>query len=162
MKELVLKRRARVKTKEAKRILGWISDEFGTDPDPNRPVDAGSLDGRRAYITDGRLIAVEDSSGLILTLTGIKLLKPTRRWVTVDMGAVKYIANGADVMAPGIVDADPDIDLEMIVWVRDENNLQPLCVGRALMTGAEMRAKDSGKAVETLHHVGDSIWNLEL
>jgi len=29
--------------------------------------------------------------------------------VVVDPGAVKFIINGADVMGPGIIEADPDI-----------------------------------------------------
>ena len=29
------------------------------------------------------------------------------KYVVVDMGAVRFMANGADVMSPGIVDADP-------------------------------------------------------
>src|SRR2546427_119836 len=83
-----------------------------------------------------------------------------KRAVTVDMGAVRFIYNGADVMAPGIVDADPGIRAADIVWVRDEKNGRPLAIGRAIMDGPTMAREEKGKAIQTIHHVGDEIWRL--
>jgi len=79
----------------------------------------------------------------------------------VDMGAVKFVYNGADIMAPGIVEADPGIAVGNLVWVRDERNRQPLAVGEALMSGSEMAASEKGKAVKSIHHVGDDLWALD-
>jgi len=76
------------------------------------------------------------------------------------MGAVRFIYNGADVMAPGIVDADPGIRAGDIVWVRDEKNGRPLAIGRAIMDGPTMAREEKGKATQTIHHVGDEIWRL--
>jgi PUA domain protein len=81
--------------------------------------------------------------------------------VTVDMGAVPHVANGADVMAPGITEADPAIRAGDLVWVRDERNRRPLAVGRALVDGPAMPRGKKGKAVETLHHVGDALWSTD-
>ncbi|MGA1821446.1 MAG: PUA domain-containing protein [Thermoplasmatota archaeon] len=162
MKDIALKRRARVRSKEARNILAWMSDEFGISIDGVDAIESGTLEGKRAYVIENKLVAVEGFPGLLLTLHGIILLKPGKRWITVDMGAVKFLANGADVMSPGIVDADPDIDKDDIVWIRDEKNLRPLCVGKAIMTGPEMISSKSGKAVKTLHFVGDPIWNADL
>jgi len=103
-------------------------------------------------------IIVDDEP--ILTVRGILAYRPSKRYVTVDMGAVPYVCNGADVMAPGIVDADLSIAASHMVWVRDERNLQPLAVGRALMGGREMKDATKGKAVQSIHHVGDDLWKL--
>ncbi len=92
------------------------------------------------------------------TVRGLLRTPVTRRYVTVDMGAVPYVTNGADVMAPGIVDADPHIEEGQIVWVRDERNLMPLAVGRALLPGQQMLVANRGKAVDTIHYVGDWLW----
>ena len=78
------------------------------------------------------------------------------------MGAIKYISNGADVMAPGVVGADPEIQVNEPVWVRDEKNLRPLVVGISLMTGPMMVSSKSEKAVRSLHYVGDKLWNIKL
>ena len=70
------------------------------------------------------------------------------------------MANGADVMSPGIVDADRETCEGGGVWVRDERNFKPLAIGLALMSGEEMRGADKGKAIKTIHFVGDKIWNV--
>jgi PUA domain protein len=83
-------------------------------------------------------------------------LKPSKKLVVVDSGAVRFIANGADVMNPGIVFADQDISMGDLVVIVEERHKKPLAVGRALVPGAEMHGE--GKAVKSLHHVGDQIW----
>lgn len=84
------------------------------------------------------------------------------KFVTVDMGAVKFMTKGADVMSPGIVEADEDIIKNDIVLIIDENHKKPLAIGISLITGPEMVENQEGKAIKTLHHVGDEIWNLEI
>lgn len=83
-------------------------------------------------------------------------------YVVVDMGAVRFLANGADVMSPGIVDADPEIERDDIVIVVDEKHHKPLAVGISLISGPEMIKNNSGKAIKTIHHIGDAIWDLEV
>ena len=79
------------------------------------------------------------------------------RYVTVDMGAVKHVLNGANVFAAGVVDADPEIHMGDCVFVRDEKYLKPLAVGIAEMNGNEMISEKKGVAVRSLHHYGDRI-----
>ena len=82
--------------------------------------------------------------------------------VTVDMGAIRFVSNGADIMSPGIVAADENINPGDIVLIIDETHGKPLAIGISLITGEEMVENDSGKAIETKHYVGDDIWNFEL
>ncbi len=82
---------------------------------------------------------------------------PDRKYVTVDMGAVKHVLKGADVFAAGIVDADPDINEGDCVYVRDEKYRKPLAVGVALMDGKKMVSEKRGKAIRNIHHYGDKI-----
>lgn len=82
--------------------------------------------------------------------------------VVVDKGAIRFVTNGADIMSPGIVDADDDIAEGDIVLIVDENHKKPLAIGISLITGPEMVENDSGKAIETKHYVGDNIWNFEM
>ncbi len=162
MKDLVLKRRTKLRSKDAKKIISWMEDEWGITMDPGTDMETGTLGGRASYLLGGRIIGVEEEGGLLLTLHGIMDLSPSRKHVTVDMGAVRFLANGADVMSPGIVDADPSIDKDDLVYVRDVNHKRPLCVGRALMGGGDMVRSNTGKAIKTLHYVGDEIWNAAL
>ncbi len=79
--------------------------------------------------------------------------------VTVDMGAIKFVVNGADIMRPGIVDMGTFESGDFVVVV-DVNNTKPLAVGIALMSSAEMQETSSGKVVQNIHYVGDEIWNM--
>ncbi|MFX0169979.1 MAG: PUA domain-containing protein [Candidatus Hodarchaeota archaeon] len=80
--------------------------------------------------------------------------------VVVDMGAVAHIINGADVMAPGIFELDRTLTEGMLAVVIDQKNLMPLAVGRMLMDAATVLETRRGRAIETLHYIGDAVWNL--
>jgi PUA domain protein len=94
------------------------------------------------------------------TVRGAIELNPQRHRVTVDMGAVRFIHNGADVMSPGIVDADESITPGDFVVIIDERHKKPLGIGMALVTGIEMIHETKGKAVRIIHYVGDKIWHV--
>ncbi|HHY01073.1 MAG TPA: DUF1947 domain-containing protein [Methanothermobacter sp.] len=82
--------------------------------------------------------------------------------VVVDMGAVKFLVNGADVMSPGVVKADINIIGGDTVIIVDENHHKPLAMGVAIISGEEMVKNNKGKAVKTLHYIGDKIWNCQI
>ncbi|MCK5282906.1 MAG: DUF1947 domain-containing protein [Nanoarchaeota archaeon] len=79
--------------------------------------------------------------------------------IVVDMGAVKFVVNGADIMRPGVVDIDNDIKENEVILVVDIDNKKPLAIGNALMNSGDMRNMDSGKVIKNIHYVGDKIWN---
>ncbi|MFC1801552.1 DUF1947 domain-containing protein [Nanoarchaeota archaeon] len=78
--------------------------------------------------------------------------------VVIDMPAVKFIANGADVMRPGIKEID-EFPKEAVIVIVDETHQKPLAIGEALFSSEEMKSLDSGKVIKSIHHVGDKIWN---
>ena len=80
--------------------------------------------------------------------------------VIVDMGAIKFVINGADIMRPGVVEIDEMITKEDFIVVVDVNNKKPLAVGIALLSGMEMKAATSGKVIKNIHYIGDELWNL--
>jgi PUA domain protein len=134
---------------------------FGADTfSLNDTVDSAETKNYDIIYVNNEVLAMIIDDEPFLTLKGILKYHPRNRWVTVDMGAVKFVYNGADVMAPGIVNADPTIEKDDLVWVRDERNLQPLAIGKALMSGIEMISANKGKSIETLHYVGDRLWEL--
>ena len=130
---------------------------FGSE----EPVDLAEAGAFRVLFVDGKAMGLLVGERPTLTVRGLVAYRATRRHVTVDMGAVRFVYNGADVMAPGIVEADSTISVGDLVWVRDERNRRPLAVGEALMTGAEMAASEKGKSVRSIHHVGDDLWKLD-
>jgi PUA domain protein len=107
----------------------------------------------------GKPLFMSFGDRLFFTVRGAIELSPKKRIVTVDSGAVSYIVNGADVMCPGIVSADPQISPGDLVIVVEERYKKPIAVGQALVSGSEMHGE--GKAVRSIHHVGDKIWRIE-
>jgi len=154
-----IKNRHRLKSKEIRGIVETLEKEFGgVFFDDTSTVEVGDVEDTRFIFVDGQAALMYFEDKLCLTLKGIELLKPKNRFVIVDMGAVKFVTNGADVMTPGIVDADKTIEENDFVWICDERNKKPLAVGFAVVSGEDMINGDSGKAVRIIHFVGDKLW----
>lgn len=159
MAEKRFRRRKRLREKETAALVEALEAAFGRAPfGPEDDVDRAEGEGIDALYAHGEIVALLVEGTPVPSVRGLLRATPTRRAVTVDAGAVPHVYNGADVMAPGIVEADPTIAEEDLVWVRDEKNGVPLAVGRALLPGRGMAAAERGRAVATLHHVGDAIW----
>lgn len=77
--------------------------------------------------------------------------------VTVDMGAVKFVVAGADVMRPGIK-VFSDFGRDDFVIIIDEVHRKPLAVGVALFGSEELKVMSSGKVIRNVHFVGDEFW----
>lgn len=159
MADIMIRKRKRMRSKEVKALAKELEDTMGV------PVFSEEDGVDMAESSDYNLIFVKsDILGLVydgkpfLTIRGILKYRPEKRAVTVDMGAVPYVTNGADVMGPGITDADPSIQEGDMVWIRDARNGAPLAVGVALHTGEALASKESGKAIKTIHFVGDKLW----
>lgn len=157
---LRIRRRTRLREKEAAEWLDRLRTDFGMAVPVEGPIDEAEAGSHRLLLRDNEAFALLVEGGIVPTVRGLLASPASRRAVTVDMGAIRFIYNGADVMAPGILDADPDIRVGDFVWVRDERNKQPLAVGRAVMDGPTMAREKKGKAIKTLHHVGDELWHL--
>lgn len=78
--------------------------------------------------------------------------------VVIDMGAIKFLIGGADVMRPGIVEIDESIVKNEVILIVDINNQKPIAVGIALLSGEEIKVATSGKVIKNIHYVGDKIW----
>jgi len=76
----------------------------------------------------------------------------------VDMGAIPYVCNGADVMAPGIMGIEGGFEKNGLLVIRDVKHKKALGIGAALYSSEEMKGLKKGKAILNLHYVGDKIW----
>jgi PUA domain protein len=92
-----------------------------------------------------------------LTVKGANAYPPAKRTVTVDQGAISFVSDGADVMRPGIVEADDAVEAGDLVIIEEETHGKALAVGRARVDADEM-VGDEGKVVDSIHHVGDELF----
>jgi len=155
-----IKNRHRFKSKDIKKIVDQLKNQYSCDLFNDKSnVEVGDFEQYRVLLIDDTAMFMEHSDKWIFTLHGINHFKPREKFVTVDMGAVKYVTNGADVMSPGIVDADKKIQKGESVWIRDEKHKKALAVGIALVSGEDMIINNSGKAINIVHYVGDMLWD---
>jgi PUA domain protein len=156
-----IKNKHRLKQKEIRQLLEEIHESL----DPSftlscASVETGRIDQYELIFLDSIPCFFKVDDQLFYTLKAVKHLKGINHQVIVDMGAVKFVTSGADVMAPGIVAADRNIVVDDVVWICDETHKKPLAVGKAVMDGEEMVASKKGKAARIFHFIGDPLWKM--
>jgi PUA-domain protein len=162
MSELRVRKRKRLREKEVRALSEAISSKVGVPVfGLEDTVDQAESSDMGLVFVNGEVDAFIIEGDAFLTVRGLLKYPSTKSYVTVDMGAIRFVINGADIMGPGIVEADLAVQPGDLVWVRDEKNRKPLAVGRALITGKEMAAKKPGKAIKNLIFVGDKLWKLD-
>ena len=116
---------------------------------------------------------ISDDAELV-TGDGIKILKINNNYlpflsetqmlekfpyVMVDMGAVKFMCNGANVMRPG-VKKHTEFQRGDIVCVIEESQHKFLAVGKALFSSDEVKNMDKGQIIENMHYISDKFWEI--
>jgi PUA domain protein len=148
-------RRYILRKKEAKRISSFFREEFGIDL--KGTMERFEFDDLAVITVEKEPIVLDYKGDLYFTVYGVLKFKPNKGMVVVDRGAMPYVMNGADVMKPGIVQADESIKSGDFVYVVVEEKKTPIAVGIALVDGVEMHGR--GKAVKNIHHLKDKVWN---
>jgi len=79
--------------------------------------------------------------------------------VIVDMGAVKFMCNGANVMRPGIKTYSEFLK-DDIVCVIEESQHKYLAVGKSLVDSSEMKEMSKGEVIKNMHYISDKYWEI--
>lgn len=159
MADIMIRKRKRMREKEVKALKGQFSEIFGVETFTEKDaVDMAESSEYDLIFVNNDILGLVYEGSPFLTVRGLLKYRPSARSVTVDMGAVPYVTNGADIMGPGIVDCDPSIKEGDIVWIKDVKNGAPLAVGCSLRSADALKAKEKGKAIKMLHYVGDKLW----
>ena len=155
-----IKNRHRLKKKEITQILSQLQTRYELSFfDTSSTVETGRIEEYTVVFVNNDIdFFIQDNSPMF-TLQGLEKYHPQKYFVVVDMGAIRFVTNGADIMAPGIIDADEDIKVGDLVWISDERHRKPLAIGSALIDGVAMKSQSLGKAVKNIHWVGDKLWN---
>ncbi len=114
---------------------------------------------RHIYLGDDLLATLRPTTGLfILTIAGAKRLVsevyPLRMWVKIQDYAEPFVAKGRSAFAKHVTEADAEIrPNEEVIVVSQKNEV--LAVGRALLSGTEMKAFSRGMAVRVRRGVAE-------
>jgi len=80
-------------------------------------------------------------------------------YVMVDMGAVKFMCKGANVMRPGIKKFSK-FQKDSVVCIIEESHHKFLAVGKTLVSSEEMEKMEKGEVIKNLHYISDKFWEI--
>jgi PUA domain protein len=155
-------RRYSLKSKQAKQLLNEISGRLN--------VNVEALFGAKAnveivessigdvYLVNDKPLFFKIEKKVLPTLLFQGFVSQAPK-VVVDMGAIPYVCNGADVMAPGIVRVEGEFGTADLVLIVDEKHGKPLAVGETLYDSESVRDAKQGAVIKNVHFVSDKIWN---
>lgn len=150
--------RKQLSKSEIKQINEDINKQYGLENffDKKANLEYHSNE-QRLLVLDGEAVFFYVGEFLVPTL---KLIQKNNfmKKITVDMGAVKFVVSGADIMRPGVIAVDDSINKGDFIAIIDQKNQMPIAIGQTLFDCHEMRAKESGKVIKNLHYVGDILW----
>lgn len=116
-------------------------------------------------VSDGAVLVYEGvpvfilhKKGLIPTIKLLNKFESTLPKITVDLGALKFVMNGADIMRPGITQIDDGVSEGGLCLVVEEKHQGIIAVGQAMFDKIDMENMTSGKVVRNLHHLQDMWW----
>jgi PUA domain protein len=165
MGKIIAKRRHPIRRSQVAELIGTLHDEIGPSAELFSAKTIEVLETGtelHMYLVEKEPFLLEKDGIIFPSIRGALARPFPERRVVVDMGAVPYVVNGADIMRPGIKSVSPDVKAGRPVQIVDERHGKPLALGVALFDAEDLIAQEKGKVVKTFHHVGDEIWNIEL
>ncbi len=151
-----------LKSKEAKQILTQASEKLKVNLEDifgsKANVEVAEADSTQLLLIGGKPLLFKDGDAVWPTLLANEILTQAPK-VVVDMGAVRFVCNGADVMAPGIVRYEGEFSKGDVVLVVDEKHGKPLALGEILYNTEEAKGTRQGAVVKNIHYVSDKVWN---
>jgi len=154
-------RRHSLREKEARNVIPEFSKKAKVEAEllfeSRKHIETVETADAKVYLIDGKPLLASSDGRLFPTLffNGVFSFLPK---IVVDMGAISYVCNGADVMAPGVVRIEGQFDVDDFVLVVDECHSKPLAIGSALLNSQTAKQTKHGKIAKNLHYVGDKLW----
>ena len=144
--------------REVHDITGQISKSWPTNSvGAIKNLQAYVIDGNKRLLVGNNLVAIQLAPDFVIPhLTQHDLLDHFAS-VQVDMNAVKFVCNGANIMRPGITDFTSFKESE-IVLVKDQTHKKELAVCVSLVDAVTGRKMEKGVVLNNIHHIGDVYW----
>lgn len=140
-------------------VLKEISEQWRLELPKIKNLKIYELDDNAKIIVGDGITALKIGQTYLPFLTDTKILERFPN-VTVDMGAVKFMCDGANVMRPGIRSFS-EFEKGQFVCIVEESQKKFLAVGRAFVSSNELQTMVKGVVIENLHYVSDKYWEIK-
>ena len=111
---------------------------------------------RGVIITGDGITAIKIGEDILPFLDDTAILEKFP-FVKVDMGAIKFVCKGANVMRPGITKFS-DFESGEIVCIIEESQNKFLAVGKAEISSKEAEDARKGEVIKNMHYISDDFW----
>jgi PUA domain protein len=144
--------------KETAALIEIICATWPTDLVPKiKTFKSFHLEPGKFLLQAGNFMAVQVRESLILPYLGMREILDRFPSVHVDMGAVKFVCNGAKVMRPGITCMEVFKKNEIVV-VKDQAYNKALAVGIAMVDSDFATTMSTGYVIDNGHYISDKFW----
>ena len=141
---------------ETAQVIKEISEQWKIELPKIKNLRFHYIDDEIVIITGNNLKAIKINEIYVPFLTEVEILKKFP-YVMVDMGAVKFMCNGANAMRPGITKFSEFTKDELVCIVEESQN-KFLAIGKSCVSSSEMDNISKGEVVKNLHYISDKYW----
>lgn len=147
-----------VSKSETTQILKLVSQQWKQELPKIKNLKVHFIDDNSQLIVGSDLIILKIDDDYLPFLNQSELLEKFPN-VMVDMGAIKFMCNGANVMRPGIKQYSKFVK-DDIVCIIEESQHKFLSVGKAMNDSSELETMSKGEVVKNIHYISDKYWEI--
>ena len=143
---------------ETVHLLKIVSEKWKIDIPKIKNLKVYEIDNETQLITGGEIKILKIKDDYLPFLSENSTLKKFP-YVQVDMGAVKFMCNGANLMRPGIKKFS-EFSKDDIVCIVEESQNKFLAVGKSEVDSSELENMERGEVLKNLHYISDKSWEI--
>ena len=150
-----------LKDRESKQIIKEFVNRYPSSIDSLNSVnhlEEQVVEDSAVFFVDGKPWIVR-TQGQLLPSLKYDLIVNMLPKIVVDMGAIPHVANGAQIMRPGIRQIEGQFNKNDLLAILDEKHRKIIALGIAEMDSETMRSLAKGRVITNIHYVGDPMWN---
>ena len=141
---------------ETNQILKLVSAEWRQELPKIKNLKVYFIDEYTQLMTGNEITVLKINDSYLPFLDQTEVLEKFPN-VMVDMGAVKFMCKGANVMRPGIKKYT-EFSKGDVVCIVEESQHKFLAVGKAVTDSSELDDMKKGEVIKNLHYISDKCW----
>ncbi len=143
---------------ETTQLLKIVSEKWKIDIPKIKNLKVYEIDNDTQLITgkEIKILKIKDEYLPFLSETSTLEKFP---FVQVDMGAVKFMCKGANLMRPGIKKFS-EFSQNDIVCIVEESQNKFLAIGKSEIDSSELENMEKGEVLKNLHYISDKAWEI--
>ena len=143
---------------ETTQLLKIVTEKWKIDIPKVKNLKVYEIDNETQLITGNDIKILKIGDEHLPFLSEIQTLEKFPH-VQVDMGAVKFMCKGANLMRPGIKKFS-EFSKNDIVCIVEESQNKFLAVGKSEVDSSDLENMDKGEVLKNLHYISDKAWEV--